>query len=63
MFELITEKHQDYGIDEKDKTFDYENDLRNNYITPGHPIAFSGINNIYNFYKGKLSYDKIKDIL
>jgi hypothetical protein len=62
MFEIL-EKDKDYAIDEKDKNFDYESDLKNNYITPGHPIAFSGINNIYNFYKGKLSNDKIKDIL
>jgi hypothetical protein len=47
MFEIL-EKDKDYAIDEKDKNFDYESDLKNNYITPGHPIAFSGINNIYN---------------
>jgi transposase InsO family protein len=62
MFEII-EKNHDYGIDQSSNEFDFENDLKNNYITPGHPIAFSGINNIYNYYKGKLSYDKIKDIL
>jgi hypothetical protein len=35
------------------------NDLRLNYTQPGHPIAFSGIQNIYKYYNGTL---KIKDI-
>lgn len=40
-----------------------EEDLKNNYTNPGHPIAFSGITNVYKYYKGKLSVEKIKDIL
>ena len=40
-----------------------EEDLRNNYNTPGYPIAFSGINAIYSFYRGVLSKEKIKEIL
>lgn len=42
---------------------DCENDLITNYKTPGHPIAFGGIINIYNYYRRKLSQKKIKDIL
>ena len=60
MFELI-EKNQE--SEKTSKEIDLETDLKNNYILPGHPIAFSGLNNIYNFYKGKLSYERIKDIL
>lgn len=40
-----------------------ENDLRNNYTTPGHPIAYGGIDNIFSFYKGILDKEKIKEIL
>jgi len=49
-------------IDTNDQ-FNYEDDLRNNYNKPGHPIAFSGIQNIYDYYKGNLSVNQIKDIL
>lgn len=37
--------------------------LKENYVTPGHPIAFSGIQNVYNFYKKKIGIKKIKEIL
>lgn len=40
-----------------------ENDFKLNYKMPGHPIAFSGINTIYNYYNRLLSLDKIKNIL
>jgi transposase InsO family protein len=43
--------------------FNYEEDLKANYNKPGHPIAFSGIQNIYNYYKGNLSLNEIKEIL
>lgn len=61
MFQLI-EKNKNYGI-ENGKEIDYETDLRTNYNNPGHPIAFSGINNIYDYYKGNLTFEKIKEIL
>ena len=38
-------------------------DLKHNYKQPGHPIAFSGINNIYQFYNGVLSPSDIKNVL
>jgi hypothetical protein len=53
---------EDYGS-ELINPEEIENDLRINYNTPGHPIAFSGITNIYKFYKGRISIEKIKDIL
>ena len=40
-----------------------EEDFRINYKTPGHPIAFGGINIIYNYYNRLLTQEKIKDIL
>lgn len=42
---------------------DYENDLKENYKKPGHPIAYSGINTIYKYYGGRLPLSKIKQIL
>jgi Integrase core domain/Chromo (CHRromatin Organisation MOdifier) domain len=42
---------------------DAERDLKENYKNAGHPIAFSGINQIYNFYNGALSIRQIKEIL
>lgn len=42
---------------------DIENDLKENYTKPGHPIAFSGIQQIYSYYKGKFPINKIKEFL
>ena len=42
---------------------DFENHLKENYKKPGHPIAFSGISNVYQYYNGNLSISKIKEIL
>ena len=39
------------------------NELIKNYTKIGHPIAFSAPSQIYNYYKGKISYKKIKDVL
>lgn len=39
------------------------NDLSQNYTKPSHPIAYSGINNIYNYYDGKLSQKEIQSFL
>jgi len=38
-------------------------DLKENYKNPGHPIAFSGVNKIREFYKGVLTVKQIKEIL
>lgn len=35
--------------------------LNSAYVMPGHPIAFSGVNNIYRYFKGKLSPKEIKN--
>lgn len=42
---------------------DIENDLKENYTKPGHPIAYSGIQQIYNYYKRKYPISKIKEFL
>ena len=42
---------------------DVEKDLKENYTKPGHPIAYSGIQQIYNYYKGKISIKKIQEFL
>jgi|GEM_PF-907315 len=42
---------------------DCEDDLRNNYTSPGHPVAFGGIDTIFNYYRGVLDKEKIKEIL
>jgi hypothetical protein len=38
-------------------------DLKANYNNPGHPIAYSGINNIYKYYNGVLNINDINDTL
>lgn len=38
-------------------------DLRTNYVLPGHPIAFGGIQTIYQFYNGVLTLQEIQDVL
>lgn len=40
-----------------------ENDVKTNYTNLGHPIAFGGIDTVYNYYKGILDKEKIKEIL
>ncbi len=37
--------------------------LNENYSNPAHPIAFSGINNIYKYYKGLIKPKEIEKIL
>ena len=37
--------------------------LKDNYINPSHPIAFSGIQNVYNFYHGLLTVKEVKRAL
>jgi transposase InsO family protein len=57
-----TDKKTDFNNSNEQK-INFEEDLKTNYNNPGHPIAFSGISNIYDYYKGNLSQDQIKDIL
>lgn len=58
----VAEKENTYGSN-LDTALDCETDLKLSYNLPGHPIAFAGVNNIYDFYHGKLSKEKIKNIL
>lgn len=37
--------------------------VKQNYITPGHPTAFSGINQVFNYYRGQIPLSQIKQIL
>ena len=38
-------------------------DRKINYTRPGHPIAYSGIDNIYNHYKKRISKEEIENFL
>ena len=59
----LQEKEDQSNVSNLQTAEDCENDLNANYKTPGHPIAFGGINNIYKYYNRLLSQQKIKDIL
>ena len=61
-FNKVEKEISNYGTNLKTQE-ECENDLKENYTTPGHPIAFSGINNIYEYYKGLLNKTKIKELL
>ena len=37
--------------------------LKNNYLKPSHPLFGSGPKNVYDYYEGKLSLNKIEDYL
>lgn len=37
--------------------------VKKNYLSPAHPTSFSGIQKVYDFYKGKVSLAQIKKIL
>jgi len=38
-------------------------DFKQSYNKPGHPIAYSGINKVYDYYKPYLSYDDVENLL
>lgn len=59
-FELISDQS---NTENSEFVNDAENDLKQNYKRPGHPIAFAGISQILKYYNGKLSIPKIKEIL
>lgn len=42
---------------------DFEEHLRESYNAPGHPLAFSNVKKIYDYYEGQLSEERIKEIL
>jgi hypothetical protein len=51
------------GIPDDIPVNEYVNYLKNNYRQPGHPIAFSGIQNIYDYFKGRLKKSDITKAL
>lgn len=61
-FEQIQPKTNTYNTNLTTRE-ECEEDFKSNYTNAGHPIAFSGINNIYDYYKRLITKDKIKDIL
>ena len=52
-----------YGVEEDLTKEDYLDYLKTNYVTPGHPIAYSGLRNVYNYFRGNLTIDEIRDAL
>lgn len=38
-------------------------EIKQNYTTPGHPTAFSGVNQVFNYYHGRIPISKIKTTL
>ena len=62
MNEFVKYEDNDQAYDEHG-AIDFENHLKENYKKPGHPIAFSGIINVYKYYGGRLSIAKIRKIL
>lgn len=59
----VTRQYQGNGIPDNIPLEDYITYLKENYRTPGHPIAFSGIQNVYNYFKGRLKLSQIKNAL
>jgi len=52
-----------YGVSDDIPITDYLEYLKTNYRSPGHPIAFSGVQNVYNYFKGRLKVSTIKKAL
>jgi hypothetical protein len=48
-------------VQNRDNAIDEE--IKLNYKTPGHPIAYSSARNIYKFYNGDIPLKRIKEIL
>ena len=42
---------------------DFRNNFLRDYITPSHPIAYSGINTIYNYYNAEVPKRTIEEYL
>ena len=51
------------GVSDAINVDDYSDYLKEHYRQPGHPLAFSGIQNIYNYFKGRLKKSEIKEAL
>ena len=60
---LVQDQNQPLNVSNLQTVDECENDLKINYNTPGHPIAFAGLNNIYKYYNRLLTNEKIKEIL
>lgn len=58
----VLETEDQYGETFNSKEECLEN-FKESYTKPGHPIAFSGVENIFNFYQGKLTRKEIRDTL
>lgn len=61
--EFIELREEVIENDNLDGLDELEADLKENYIKPGHPIAFAGIQQIYNFYRKRIPIKKIQSIL
>lgn len=56
----IASQPQNNAIHSGDLTDDI---ILRNYTTPGHPTAYAGLNQIYNFYGGRATFARIKQLL
>lgn len=52
----------DINYNDEDRSINDDQIIRD-YTTPGHPIAYSGINNVYNYYNRQVPLIKIKKLL
>ena len=50
-------------LNSTEKNQEKDEDILRNYTTPGHPTAYSGLNQVYNFYGGRFSQNKLKTLL
>ena len=60
------EKYQsvnDYGVQSDLSKDEYLDLLKEKYVSPGHPIAFAGLGKVYEYFRGKLSLNDIKEAL
>lgn len=54
------EPNNNYNNEEEDITDDI---ILKNYTTPGHPIAYSGVQNVFNYYNRQIPLSRIKKLL
>lgn len=60
--ERLTQE-SNYGVSDDVPVDEYINYLKTNYRNPGHPLAFGGVQNIYNYFRGRLKQSTIKKVL
>lgn len=61
---IVFKKQNNFLLPSHDENTSVTHDeIKQNYTTPGHPTAFAGVNQVFNYYRGQIPLSKIRNIL